>query len=164
MPEIKPEDLPYRPCVGAILLNPAGDVFVGRRIDTTMEAWQMPQGGIDPGEDPETCLFRELEEEIGTAKAEVLDRTRDWLTYDLPDHLIGKVWGGKFRGQKQIWFVMRYLGTDADINLETRHPEFLDWQWMDFFELPRVIVPFKRALYGELVDRFGDVIRQFRNQ
>jgi len=160
MTDIRREDLPYRPCVGAILLNDRNDVFVGRRIDTTMEAWQLPQGGIDAGEDPEVSLFRELQEEIGTAKAEIIDRTRDWLTYDLPDDLLGKVWKGRFRGQKQIWFVMRFLGTDADINLDTPHPEFADWRWMDFYELPKVIVPFKRDLYEELVRRFGRLIAQ----
>ncbi len=155
------QDLPYRPCVGIILLNRRGEVFVGQRIDATMEAWQMPQGGIDPGEDPRDTAFRELEEEIGTAKGEIIAETQDWLTYDLPPELVGKVWKGRFRGQKQKWFVMRFLGTDDDINLETRHPEFNDWKWMRFEDLPEVIVPFKRGIYEDLVRRFGRLIAQF---
>jgi len=157
----RPEDLPYRPCVGALLLNPKGEVFVGQRIDTTMEAWQMPQGGIDPGEHPRDAVFRELKEEIGTDKAEIIAETEDWLTYDLPPELVGKVWRGRFRGQKQKWFVLRFLGTDDDINLNTPHPEFRAWKWMPFEQLPEVIVPFKRGIYEELVRRFARLIAQF---
>jgi putative (di)nucleoside polyphosphate hydrolase len=150
-----PETLPYRPCVGIMLFNEAGQVFVARRIDMVSEAWQMPQGGIDPGEAPEVAAFRELGEEIGTADAEILARTDDWLTYDMPPDLIGKIWGGRYRGQRQLWFAMRFLGADADINIETEEPEFLEWKWVDPAQLPDLIVPFKRALYAELVARFG---------
>lgn len=150
-------DLPYRPCVGVALFNARGEVFVGRRIDTTMEAWQMPQGGIDPDEDPRTALFRELEEEIGTARAEIVAETEDWLTYDLPPELMGKVWGGHFRGQIQKWFALRFLGSDADINLETAHPEFNAWRWMPLAQLPELIVPFKRDLYREIARRFAPI-------
>jgi len=150
-----PETLPYRPCVGIMLFNEAGQVFVARRIDMVSEAWQMPQGGIDPGEAPEVAAFRELGEEIGTADAEILARTDDWLTYDLPPDLIGKIWGGRYRGQRQLWFAMRFLGADADINIETEEPEFLEWKWVNPAQLPDLIVPFKRALYAELVARFG---------
>lgn len=115
----------------------------------------MPQGGIDPGEAPEVAAFRELGEEIGTADAEILARTDDWLTYDLPPDLIGKIWGGRYRGQRQLWFAMRFLGADADINIETEEPEFLEWKWVNPAQLPDLIVPFKRALYAELVARFG---------
>lgn len=153
-----PSDLPYRPCVGIILRNDDRHVFVGQRIDTTMEAWQLPQGGIDPGEDPRETAFRELGEEIGTTRADIIAETEDWLTYDLPPELIGKVWKGRYRGQKQKWFVMHFRGSDRDIDINTPHPEFNDWRWMKFRDIPNVIVPFKRNLYLELVRRFGDLV------
>ena len=148
------EKLPYRPCTGVMLVNAEACVFVGQRIDTQVEAWQMPQGGIDPGEDPEKTAFRELEEEIGTSNAEVIAKTRDWLYYDLPEELIGKVWGGKYRGQRQLWFLMRFLGKDSDIKLDTGHPEFNAWKWVPVEELPALIVPFKRKIYRALVEEF----------
>lgn len=154
--------LPYRPCVGIMLLNPQGDVFVGQRIDTSVEAWQMPQGGIDDGENPVDAAFREMEEEIGTAKASVLAESREWLNYDLPDHLVGKVWKGKYRGQRQKWFAMRFEGSDGDIMLETKHPEFNDWRWMRAEDLPSVIVPFKAALYEQIVTEFLPVVSRLR--
>ncbi len=147
--------LPYRPCVGVALFNPLGQVFVGQRIDTTQEAWQMPQGGIDPGEHPVAAAFRELQEEIGTAAAEIIEDIPEWLTYDLPPELLGKVWQGRYRGQKQKWYAMRFLGEDADINLETHHPEFHSWRWMRLAELPALIVPFKRGIYEEVARRFA---------
>lgn len=147
--------LPYRPCVGMMLLNGKGDVFVAKRIDTLVEAWQMPQGGIDDGESPETTLFREMEEEIGTRNAEILQQHDGWLAYDLPDHLIGKVWKGKYRGQRMKWFLMRYLGQDSDINLDTAHPEFSEWKWVDMGDLVDYIVEFKRPIYAELIRYFG---------
>lgn len=150
-----PAKLPYRPCVGMMVVNAAGLVFVGQRIDAPGGAWQMPQGGIDDGEDPETAALRELEEEIGTSNVQILDRTSDWLTYDLPAELIGKVWGGRYRGQKQLWFLMQFLGADNEINIQTSHAEFNAWKWLTVGELPQTIVPFKRALYEELVVRFG---------
>lgn len=152
---LDPNTLPYRPCAGVMLLNREGLVFVGQRIDTTVEAWQMPQGGIDAGEDPLEAAFRELEEEIGTAKAEYLAETPHWLTYDLPPDMVGKVWQGKYRGQKQKWYALRFLGEDSDINLETKHPEFHSWRWEKMERLPHLIVPFKRALYEELVQIFA---------
>jgi len=151
-------DLPYRPCVGIMLLNQDNKVFVAKRIDTLVEAWQMPQGGIDEGEDPEITAFREMKEEIGTNNAEVIAQTDDWLNYDLPEHLVGKVWKGKYRGQTMQWFVMRYLGQDSDINIETDHPEFDEWRWADMSELPDMIIPFKKPLYQTLVDRFSYLI------
>jgi len=146
--------LPYRPCVGVMLLNRHNKVFVGQRIDNTMEAWQMPQGGIDDGEDFEQTAFRELKEEIGTNNSEIISRSKDWLYYDLPNDIIGKVWGGKFRGQKQIWFLMRFLGQDSDIDLDYHHPEFKAWKWVDVADVPKLIVPFKRDLYQAIVKEF----------
>ena len=157
------KNLPYRACTGVMLLNPDDKVFVGRRIDTALEAWQMPQGGIDDGEAPEETAFRELEEEIGTSNAKIITHTKDWLYYDLPDELVGKIWGGKYRGQKQIWFLMRFLGDASDINIETDHPEFHAWKWVDIKELPKLIVPFKRPIYEALVKEFSPYIGSDRD-
>lgn len=149
--------LPYRLGVGMMLFNAQGDVFVAKRIDMTSEAWQMPQGGIDEGEDPRQAALRELEEEIGTSKASILRESREWFTYDLPEELIPKIWGGKYRGQRQKWFAMRFTGNDGDINIQTSHPEFSQWQWVERKQLPSLIVPFKRELYARLVDEFIDL-------
>lgn len=151
--------LPYRPCVGVMLLNQDNKVFVGKRIDTTQEAWQMPQGGVDKGEDVKATALRELEEEIGTNNVKIISQSDNWLYYDLPEHLLGKVWKGKYRGQKQIWFLMRFLGQDSDINLETKHPEFNQWKWMDVKELPKHIVAFKKDLYEAVIMGFKDQIK-----
>jgi putative (di)nucleoside polyphosphate hydrolase len=142
-----PEPLPgYRPNVGLMLLNAAGQAFVGRRKDTP-EAWQMPQGGIDAGETPAEAALRELAEEVGTAKAEILCETEGWLSYALPESLARQVWRGNWQGQSQKWFVLRFTGSDADIRIETEHPEFDAWQWVPRTELTKLIVPFKRAVY-----------------
>lgn len=148
--------LPYRPCVGVMLLNAQGKVFVGQRIDTRTEAWQMPQGGIDEGEDPRATALRELAEEIGTNKATILAEAREWMAYDLPEPMVPIIWGGKYRGQIQKWFCMRFDGTDADIHLNTPHPEFCAWQWVAPQELPDLIVPFKRDLYRKVLAEFGE--------
>lgn len=150
--------LPYRPCVGIMLVNDGGKVFVARRIDTEGEAWQMPQGGIDEGEEPETAAFREMEEEIGTRNAQIIGQVDDWLQYDLPEHLMGRVWNGKYRGQTMKWFLMRYLGQDSDINLDMPHPEFCAWKWLDISELTHAIVEFKRPLYADLVRQLGPIV------
>jgi putative (di)nucleoside polyphosphate hydrolase len=155
-----PANLPYRPCVGIMLLNPRGQAFVARRIDMPSEAWQMPQGGIDENETPQVAALRELREEIGTDKAEILAESRHWMNYDLPPELVGKLWGGRYCGQRQKWFAMRFTGTDGDINIATEEPEFLDWKWAELERLPSLIVPFKRKLYEQLVIEFTPVARQ----
>lgn len=149
------QKLPYREGVGIMLFNKDGLVFVAKRIDMTSEAWQMPQGGIDAGETPLQAAMRELKEEIGTDKAIVTCESRDWYLYDLPEELIGKVWGGRYRGQRQKWYAMRFTGTDSDINIDTEDPEFSQWQWVPLQQLPDLIVPFKRKLYQALIDEFG---------
>jgi putative (di)nucleoside polyphosphate hydrolase len=156
------QDLPYRPCAGVMLLNAGGLAFAGQRIDTTMEAWQMPQGGIDPGEDAEQAALRELGEEIGVGPehVELIAQAPGEFFYDLPDDLIGKVWKGKWRGQRQKWFLYRFLGEDTDINLATPHPEFVSWRWVDPYEFPALIVPFKRQLYEDVIAAFsGHLVR-----
>ena len=149
--------LPYRPCVGVMLVNASGGIFAGTRIDTP-DAWQMPQGGIDKGESPRDAALRELWEETGVDPALVTieAETPDWLTYDLPDHLLGKVWKGRYRGQKQLWYLMRFTGDDAAINIATDHPEFSTWAWMEPDDLIAKIVPFKRAIYQSIVAQFRD--------
>ena len=149
--------LPYRPCAGVILLNAQGQVFVGQRLDSTLEAWQMPQGGIDPGEDPLDAAYRELWEETGVVRdhVELLAAPDIELEYDLPDDLVGKVWKGKWRGQRQRWFLFRLNAGDEAIDIATAEPEFRAWRWLDPRELPDVIVPFKRDLYVRLLHIFA---------
>ena len=152
--------LPYRRGVGAMLINRQGKVFVGRRAGSSRRrgTWQMPQGAIDPGETPATAVRRELEEETGTRKAEVVAETRDWLTYDLPPDLVGVAWGGKYRGQTQKWFALRFTGQDSDFVLDNHHkPEFDRWRWAAMDELPGLIVPFKRRLYDDVIAEFRDL-------
>jgi putative (di)nucleoside polyphosphate hydrolase len=153
---IDPATLPYRPCAGVMLVNRAGRVFVGQRIDSTLEAWQMPQGGIDPGEDALTAATRELGEETGVRpdKVELVAEAPDELFYDLPPELVGKVWKGKWRGQRQRWFLFRFLGEDGDVAIDTPHPEFRSWRWSDPDDLPAMIVPFKKALYEAVLAAF----------
>lgn len=143
--------LPYRRGVGIMLLDPRSRVFVGRRIDSPQEAWQMPQGGIDEGETPLDAAWREMEEEIGTRAATLIGETGGWLRYDLPFELVPRVWGGQFRGQEQKWFAFRFTGSDADIDIATREPEFLAWKWAELGELAQLIVPFKRQIYEAVI-------------
>lgn len=154
------EALPYRPCVGVVLIGPRSRVFAGQRIDNPGPAWQMPQGGIDDGEDPTAAALRELEEETGApaAKVAVLRETADWLPYDLPRELVGKLWGGRYRGQRQKWFALRFLGTDADIDIARPNPEFSRWAWMPHGDLIEKIVPFKRDIYTRVFAEFEDLL------
>lgn len=155
------DSLPYRPNVGIMLANLNGLIFVGQRLDNPdSDAWQMPQGGIDKGEGEEQAAFRELEEETGVRAEHVslIARSKEDYLYDLPEELIGKLWKGKWRGQRQTWFLMRFIGQDDDINIATKHPEFSAWKWVKPEELPGLIVPFKKRIYEGLVREFGNLV------
>jgi len=154
--------LPYRKNVGIVLMNRDGRIFAGQRIDNPGAAWQMPQGGIDAGEKPREAALRELFEETGVRAdlVEKIAKTEDWVTYDLPDELIGNIWGGKYRGQKQKWFLFRFNGEDSDVNIATEHPEFSVWQWMEPAEVVEKIVPFKRAVYEQVFEIFAEHLRK----
>jgi len=153
-------DLPYRPCVGIMLFNQDGEVFVGKRIDQTVEGWQMPQGGIDKGETPRQAALRELEEEVGTGKAEIIAEMDDWVTYDLPEHLVGVAFKGKYKGQRQKWFALRFTGSDSDIDLTAHEPEFSVFQWVSLEALPDLIVPFKRQTYKQVIAAFAPLAKR----
>jgi len=155
----KAENLSYRPAAGMVVLNREGLVFVGKRIDQTQEAWQMPQGGIDDGEDPKTAALRELDEEIGTRNVAVLREHPDWLLYGLPPHLVGVVWEGKYRGQRLKWMAMRFLGDDREINVATAHAEFCEWRWLKSTEVLQLVVPFKREVYAQALAEFADLLK-----
>jgi putative (di)nucleoside polyphosphate hydrolase len=148
----------FRAGVGVMLLDAANRVFVGRRIDTAGENWQMPQGGIDRGETPRQAALRELKEEVGTDKAEILAETRGWLRYEVPQEIARRIWRGHYRGQTQKWFAMRFTGEDRDIDLDAHHPEFDAWKWVTASELPLLIVSFKRQLYIDVLAEFAPLL------
>jgi putative (di)nucleoside polyphosphate hydrolase len=161
---IDPEGLPYRPCAGVMLINQDGRIFVGQRADRSEEGvdsawWQMPQGGLEEGEEPEAGARRELAEETGVTSARFLARTQDWLTYDLPAELVGIAWEGRYRGQKQMWFAARFEGPQSEIDLGAREghaQEFDAWRWVTLAELPSLVVPFKRKVYAAVIAQLGE--------
>lgn len=150
--------LPYRPCVGLMVMNSDGKVFVGTRLDREYDAWQMPQGGVEKGEDPQTAALRELEEETGIPESAVtvVAQSEDWIPYELPYDLIPRLWSGRFRGQEQKWFLLRFNGSDDLINIATDEPEFAEWKWVDHGELIDNIVPFKRDTYIRVIEAFKE--------
>jgi putative (di)nucleoside polyphosphate hydrolase len=153
----------YRRGVGLLMFNAQGMIFTGRRIDTDTEAWQMPQGGIDPGETPRQAAIRELKEETGTDNVEIVGESAQWRSYDFPAELQSQIWNGRFRGQTQKWFAMRFLGRDSEIDLDGHQPEFDSWRWSRLEDLPRHIVRFKRRLYADIAAEFEELIRRSLN-
>lgn len=163
---VDPSTLPYRSCVGIMLINSQGLIWIGRRrlfVAEGGESWQMPQGGIDPAEAPAVAALRELAEETGTDKAQIIGESSNWHHYDLPPSLVGKGLQGKYRGQKQKWFAMRFTGVDADFNIDDppggHQPEFDAWRWVDAADLLRLIVPFKRDVYRAVTEEFRSLVR-----
>ncbi|NTZ43068.1 RNA pyrophosphohydrolase [Altererythrobacter sp. SALINAS58] len=155
-------ELGYRPCVGVMLVNADGRAFVGRRIDNREgDWWQMPQGGVDEGEDLKEAALRELHEETGVTpdKVTILRKMDEDIAYDLPEELQGKLWGGRYRGQRQTWYLARFTGEDSDIDLNAHeHPEFCEWQWLDPEQLPEMIIPFKKRVYRSVLEAFRDIV------
>ena len=150
--------LPLRIGVGAIVLNKKNQVFVGKRKDNPVDKWQMPQGGVNDGEDLTSAMKRELNEETGIENIKILNEIDGWFEYELPNYLLGKIWRGKFRGQKQKWFIVKFLGNDEEINLEKEKPEFIEWKWLDIENLPNVIVDFKKKVYEKLLPKIRNFI------
>ena len=150
--------LPLRLGVGAIVLNDKNKVFVGKRKDNPGKYWQMPQGGVDKGENYIDAMKRELSEETSIKNIEILKEIDEWTEYELPNYLLGKIWKGKYRGQKQKWFIVRYLGKDEEVNLKTKHPQFIEWKWIELEKLPGVIVDFKKKLYESLLLKIKTII------
>ena len=152
------QDLPYRSGVGIVVLNKNNKVFVARRIDNPKNFWQMPQGGVDKNEDFLTAAFRELDEETSIKSVELIKELDGFITYNLPDHLLGIIWKGKYKGQTQKWFVMRFIGEDSEININTKHPEFLEWKWVELSEITKLVVNFKLNLYQEIQRKVEKII------
>ncbi len=150
--------LPLRLGVGAIVLNKENQVFVGKRKDNPIDKWQMPQGGVNEGENLVDAMKRELKEETGIQNIKILNEIDGWFEYELPNYLLGKIWKGKYRGQKQKWFIVKFLGNDTEINLEIDKPEFIEWRWLDIENLPKVIVDFKKKVYEQLLPKIKKFI------
>ncbi|XVN42236.1 MAG: RNA pyrophosphohydrolase [Candidatus Rickettsia vulgarisii] len=155
--------LPYRPGVGMMIIDKNSHVFVGKRIDTKTQAWQMPQGGINLGETPSVAALREMSEEIGCNKGYIIAESKYWYSYDLPQTLVPKLWGGNFRGQKQKWFLIKFTGSNEEINIHTNTPEFEDWRWAELDELLSIITPFKRKLYKAVIKEFSVIINNYKS-
>ncbi len=154
-------DLPFRPGVGMMILDKQNRIFVGKRIDSKLNGWQMPQGGIDLGETPSAAAMREMEEEIGCNKGNIIAESKNWYSYRVPNFLVPKLWDGQFCGQKQKWFLIRFTGDDSDIDINTDCPEFDQWKWVHFDDLLIDIIPFKQKLYKQVIKEFQDMIIQF---
>ena len=152
------QDLPYRSGVGIVVLNKNNKVFVARRIDNPKNFWQMPQGGVDKNEDFLAAAFRELDEETSIKSVKLIKELDGFITYNLPDHLLGIIWKGKYKGQTQKWFVMRFIGEDSEININTKHPEFLEWKWVELSEITKLVVNFKLDLYQEVQRKVEKII------
>ena len=153
--------LPFRPGVGMMIINKEKKVFVAKRIDSKSNGWQMPQGGIDLGETPSSAALREMHEEIGTPNGKIIAESKKWYSYRVPEFLVPKLWGGKYCGQRQKWFLIEFFGNDDEINLNTEHPEFESWIWTDISELAKIVIPFKRKLYKEVIKEFREFIFSF---
>ncbi|RPG96463.1 MAG: RNA pyrophosphohydrolase [Candidatus Pelagibacter sp. TMED165] len=158
MSEIKRNVLPLRIGVGIIVLNHNNQVFVGKRKDNPIDRWQMPQGGVDKNEPLLTAMKRELFEETSITNIQIIKELNDWFEYYLPKNLVGKIWRGRFRGQKQKWFIVKFIGDEKEININTKHPEFIEWKWLEIDELPNVIVDFKKRVYDKLVLQIKGII------
>lgn len=152
--------LPYRSGVGMMILNDKNHVFLGKRVDAKLQAWQMPQGGIDVGETPSKAALREMMEEVGSDNGTIIAESKNWYRYDIPKFLIPKLWDGNYKGQSQKWFLIRFHGTDEDINIRTQHPEFIEWRWAELDELNDIIIPFKRKLYNAVISEFRPLINK----
>ena len=155
------EDPLYRPAVGMMLVNPENKIFVGQRSDSQDPAWQMPQGGIDLSEETDQAMLRELQEEIGTRNVDIMAHSKTWYKYDLPESLAGRLWNGRFKGQKQIWYALRFRGKDEEINIHTDHPEFRDWKWVDKTDILTLSIFFKKDLYARVLhDLWPYIVKQ----
>lgn len=154
--------LPYRAGVGMMIVNKSGEVFVGKRVDTKMSGWQMPQGGINLGETPSSAAMREMKEELGSNMASIIYESKSWYSYDIPNFLIPKLWDGKYKGQRQKWFLIKFEDDDSNINIHTSYQEFAEWKWVNFDELSSIVIPFKRKLYFAVIEEFRDLLYQYR--
>ena len=152
------DTLPFRHGVGMMIINKDGHIFVGKRVESKFEAWQMPQGGILTGETPSRAVFREMKEEIGCDCGNIIAETKKWYSYNIPDFLISKLWSGQFKGQKQKWFLVEFTGSDEDINVHTEIPEFREWRWVSVGEILDIIVPFKKRLYSAVIKEFEHLL------
>jgi putative (di)nucleoside polyphosphate hydrolase len=153
------DDLPYRLGVGMMLINDQNQVLLGKRIDTKMDKWQMPQGGLDEGETPRMAVFREMKEEIGTNNGTIIAEAKMWYCYDIPKWMIPRLWNGQYKGQKQKWFLIKFTGNDSDIHIDTEHQEFKEWKWCAIEEIIDIIIPFKKKLYKAVLKEFEQYLK-----